>query len=152
MTFVVSQATVFLFGIRMNKLFLLGACLCAGTCLAQSGFEMKSYRIVNQSNREISVSIKAPKMLHDKQIVQWNENCHDLSANSDEVGEIESTQDELLNENVFAIAATDSENPALVALVFCSPSSFKTFRSPNKNSRITCVIDQNIKPQCTFQE
>ena len=36
MTFVVSQATVFLFGIRMKKLFVLSACLLVGTCLAQS--------------------------------------------------------------------------------------------------------------------
>ena len=142
MTFVVSQATVFLFGIRMKKLFVLSACLLVGTCLAQSGDMIKTYHVVNQSHRVVKVRIRAPKTIKNNVISDWHTIQFELpeSYNSQKTGEIQSLKDESLTDDIIGVAVSSS---------FWGRPQYQTFRAA-QSTGIYCIVDQSLALSCDF--
>ena len=126
----------------MNKLFVLGACLLAGTCLAQPGDMFKTYRVVNQSNRVVKVRVRAPKAIKDGAVSHWHTVQFELpeSYNSQKTGEIQSLKDESLTDDIIGVAVSSS---------FWGRPQYQNFRS-DQSTGIFCIVDKYLALSCDF--
>ena len=132
----------------MNQLFLLGASLCAGTCLALSDDVMKSYRIVNQSDSTVMVNIGTPKTIRNGEVVAcyYESFLLDSGQNNLKSGQIKTFQDPSFPQDFFYIEASSS----LISFSPLYSPRYLTFNASQYHDSIFCVIDHQVNVSCTF--